>query len=106
MLAFDLLLGAGRFPGRDRISLHDRIPLRAPINGQPDCEVRNLILVECEQVPTEFSLPSGEVILVGFTGMTDDELAFAKSHSSPALIEMLRDADAHPVTNPNRKSII
>lgn len=30
MLAFDLLLGAGRFPNGDRFSLHDRIPLRAP----------------------------------------------------------------------------
>jgi len=106
MLAFDLLLGAGRFPGGDRMSLHDRIPLRAPINGQPNCQVRNLMLVEREDGPQEFTLPSGEVILVGFTGITDAELAFAKEHGSPALIEKLRAASCHPVTDPKRNSLL
>jgi len=105
MLAFDLLLGAGRFPGADRLSLHDRIPLRAPINGEPDCQIRNLILVEREDGVQEFSLPSGAVILVGFTGITDSELAFAKANGSPALIEKLREARYHPVTSPHRGSL-
>lgn len=106
MLAFDLLLGAGRFPRADRLSLHDRIPLRAPLNGQSDCEVRTLILVEREDGQQDFSLPSGEVILVGFTGITDAELAFAKLHGSPALIERLRTAGYHPVTDPHRPSLV
>jgi len=106
MLAFDLLLGAGRIAASDRFSLHDRIPLRAPINGQSECQVRNLVLVEREDGPQEFSLPSGEVILVGFTGITDAELAFAKTHGSPALIERLRVAGYHPVTNPSRASLV
>lgn len=105
MMAFDLLLGAGRFPGRDRLSLHDRIPLRAPINGAADCEIRNLMLVEREDGEQEFILPSGEVILVGFTGMTDTELAFAKTHGSNALLDQLRSAGYHPVTDPHRKSL-
>ena len=105
MLAFDLLLGAGRFAGMDRMSLHDRVPFRAPINGKSDCQIRNLILVEREDGPRVFPLPSGEVILVGFTGITDAELAFAKEHGSPALIEKLRAAGCHPVTNPTRRSL-
>lgn len=106
MLAFDLLLGTGRFPGKDRLSLHDRIPLQAPLNGQDDCQIRNLVLVEREDGPQEFALPSGEVILVGFTGITDSELAFAKLHGSPALLAELRAAGAHPVTNPRRSSVV
>lgn len=106
MLAFDLLLGAGRFPGRDRLALHDRIPFRGPINGAADCELRNLVLVECEDGPKEFGLPSGEVILVGFTGMTDAELAFAKVHGSGALLNQLRAAGYHPITNPHRTSLV
>lgn len=106
MLAFDLLLGAGRIPGGQRLSLHDRIPLRAPLDYRADCQVRNLVLVEREGGPQVFSLPSGEVILVGFTGITDAELAFAKKHGSPALIEKLRTAGYHPVTDPRRPSII
>ena len=105
VLAFDILLGAGRFAGGDRLSLHDRIPLHAPINGQPNCLLRNLMLVEREDGPQEFSLPSGEVILIGFTGITDAELAFAKANGSPALIEILRKAGYHPVTDPNRQSL-
>lgn len=105
MLAFDLLLGAGRVPGADRFALHDRIPLRAPIDGQPECQVRNLVLVEREDGPQDFSLPSGQVILVGFTGITDAELAFAKANGSPALIERLRAVGYHPVTNPHRRSL-
>jgi hypothetical protein len=79
--------------------------LRAPINGEPDCQIRNLILVEREDGVQEFSLPSGEVILVGFTGITDTELAFAKANGSPALIEKLREAGFHPTTSPHRQSL-
>jgi len=106
MLAFDLLLGAGRFPGRDCLALHDRIPLRAPLDGREDCQIRNLVLVEREDGPQEFALPSGEVILVGFTGITDSELAFGKMHGSATLLEKLRAAGAHPVTDPHRPSVI
>lgn len=106
MLAFDILLGAGRFPNGNRFSLHDRIPLRAPLNGQQDCQIRNLVLVEREDGPQDFILPSGEVILIGFTGITDAELAFAKTNGSGPLIDQLRSAGYHPVTNPDRQSLI
>ena len=105
MLAFDLLLGAGRFPNAQRLSVHDRIPLRAPLNGSPDCEIRNLVVVQREDGPQVLSLPSGQVRLVGFTGITDAELAFAKLNGSPALIERLRSAGYHPITNPHRRSL-
>jgi len=40
MLAFDILLCAGRFPGKEHLGLNDKIPLLAPLNGDPDasCE--------------------------------------------------------------------
>lgn len=100
VLALDLLLRAGRFPNGQPLSLHDRIPLRGPVNGRPNCEIRNLIMVEPEQIPPEFSLPSGQVLFVGFTGVTDAELTFAKANGSEALILRLRAAGYHPITNP------
>jgi hypothetical protein len=106
MLAFDVLLGAGRFPGKQPLALHDRIPLRAPVNGRPDCEIRNLMVVEPEDGPKEFSLPSGKVLLAGLTGLTDSEVAFAKANGSPALLERLRAAGHHPITNPQRRSLL
>lgn len=105
ILAFDLLLSAGRFPGFEPLSLFDRIPLKAPLTGNPDCQLRNLILVEREDGPQEFLLPSGLAILVGFTAVTDAELDFAKAHGSPALIERLRAVGYHPITNPARASL-
>jgi hypothetical protein len=106
MLAFDLLLRAGRFPNGQPLALHDRIPLRGPVNGRPNCAIRNLIMVEPEHIATEFCLPSGRVLLVGFTGVTDAELTFAKANGSEPLISRLRTAGHHPITNPHRPSLI
>jgi len=105
LLAFDLLLSAGRFPNRLPLSVNDRIPLGGPINGSSACEIRNVVMVKPEQIPPEFSLPSGRVQFAGFTGVTDSELAFAKAHSSEELIGRLRDAGYHPVTNPHRRTL-
>jgi len=106
MLAFDLLLRADRFPNGQPLSVHDRIPLRQPINGRPDCEIRNVIMVEPEHIPPEFFLPSGRVLFAGFTGVTDPELTFAKANGSEALISRLREVGHHPITNPHRPSLI
>lgn len=106
MLAFDLLLGAGRFPGREFLSLHDRIPLRAPLNGEPECILRNLVMTEAEGIEGEFQLPSGKVILTGFTAISDAELAVAKQSSSADLIDQLRTAGFHPVNDPHRRSLV
>lgn len=105
MLALDLLLGSGRIPNGQQLALNARIPLGGPLNGDPACEIRNLVLVEREGGPQSFSLPSGEVMLVGFTGITDEDLRFAKANNSAALIEKLRIAGCHPVTDPHRRSI-
>jgi hypothetical protein len=107
MLAYDLLLSAGRFPNAQPLAPGDRIPLRAPLDGRADCEIRNLVMTQREDaLPPSFALASGEVLLFAFTGVTDAELAFAKANGSEALIERLRAARAHPVTDPRRRSIL
>jgi hypothetical protein len=105
MLAFDILLWAGRFPGREYLGLNDRIPLRAPINGDPACVLRNLVMTEPEGIPTEFRLPSGKVLLTGFTAISDEELNQGKQSDSSSLIDRLRVAGFHPVNDPRRRSI-
>lgn len=106
MLAFDLLLAAGKFPGAAPLGMGDRVPLRAPINGEAACLVRNLVVVEPEGTASGFNLPSGTADFVSFTGATDAEIAFAKANSSGDLVERLRAAGAHPVTDPRRRSVI
>jgi hypothetical protein len=106
MLAFDLLLTAGRFERKMPLTLGDRIPLRAPLNGDPACAIRNLVVVMPEGFPADFSLPSGKVALLAFTGLTDLELDSAKTSGSAAVVDRLRIAGHHPVTDPNRLSLL
>jgi len=106
MLAFDILLAAGRFPGREFIGLYDRIPLRAPLNGDPSCVLRNLVMTEPEDIPGEFQLPSGRVLLTGFTAISDEELKVAKQSGSETLINRLRATGFHPVNDPHRRSLV
>jgi hypothetical protein len=105
MLAFDILLAAGRYPGRECLGVNDRIPLRTPLNGDPACVLRSLIMTQPEGIPGEFKLPSGEVLLTGFTAISDIELEEAKRTGSPALIDRLRVAGFHPVNDPHRSSL-
>lgn len=106
MLAFDILLWAGRFPGKEYLGLNDRIPLGGPLNGDPKCVLKNLIMTEAEAIPYEFQLPSGKVLLTGFTAISEEELNLAKREGSPALIDRLRDAGVHPVNDLYRRSVI
>jgi hypothetical protein len=106
VLAFDLLLGAGRFGDKPQLSFYDKISLGGPLNGHPDCEIRHVIMVQPEQMPDEFSLPTGTVQFMGFTGVTDAELSFANTHGSEPVISRLRAAGHHPITDPHRSSLI
>ena len=105
LLAYDLLLSAGRYPDRPPLDIGTRIALRAPINGEEGCLVRNMVAVEPEGSPAGFSLPSGKVKFLAFTGATDAEIEFAKQNRSATLIEALRAAGYHPITNPRRPSL-
>lgn len=61
MLTLELLLGSGRI-GKGPLGLHDRIPLKEPIDWVEGHPVRNLMTVS-SHLP-EFVLPSGGVMFV------------------------------------------
>jgi hypothetical protein len=63
-------------------------------------------MTEPEDIPAEFQLPSGKVLLTGFTAISDAELKEAKQRGSAGLIDRLRDAGFHPVNNPRRRSLV
>jgi hypothetical protein len=62
---------------------------------EESCLIRNMVAVEPEGVPSGFSLPSGKVKFLTFTGATDAEIEFAKQNRSAKLIEALRAAGRH-----------
>lgn len=106
MLAFDVLLSVGRYPGKDVLGLNDRIPMRAPLNGDPDCLLRSLVVAKSGHFKDEFVLPSGVVQLLSFTAISDRELAYAKENGSENIISRLGELGFHPVNDPFRRSII
>lgn len=106
VLAYDLLLSVGHFPDGERIGPGHRIPLNAPIDGRAECALRHVFVSQPDVLPTGFSLPSGRVDFLTFTGATDDEIGFARQHSTSALIDILREKRAYPATDPARRSAI
>jgi hypothetical protein len=106
MLAFDILLCADFFQGRPPLGEFDRIPLRAPINGMDNSLIRNAVVSRPEELPSGFVLPSGRVEFLAFTGTTDEEIAFAKQNGTDALVDLLHAVGHHPVTDPDRRSIL
>ena len=106
LLAFDLLLRARRYPGRLPLSEGDRIPLRAPINGDPACSIRNVLVTHASDYWPGFTLPSGPVEFLAMTGATDQEIDFAKMEGTPSLVAALKSNGYYPVTDAVRPSLI
>ncbi len=105
ILAFDILLRAGRYPGKPPLANGDRIPLRAPINSDTRCTLRNLLVTNKEQNWPGFNLPYGMVQFLTLLGITDAEVAYAKASGSDALVESLEYRRYYPVTDVCRPSI-
>jgi hypothetical protein len=106
MLAFDMMLSTGQLGDKPPIGLHDRIPLRAPIDGQPSSLVRNLVTCEPQNFPGRFQLPSGVVRIMQFVGITDEERDYARNHGMPELVKMMVAAQCYPETVPSRNSAV
>lgn len=108
LMAFQILLRHGRFPGRDSLELYHRIPLRTSITPGTS-SIRWLILLPPQTYPSRFQLESGWVDLFAVVGITPSEAAFARKHDGKndnAILKLLQKHGAFPVTDPTRKCII
>ncbi|WP_435008662.1 suppressor of fused domain protein [Tundrisphaera lichenicola] len=105
LMAFQILLAHGRYPGRDPIEPYDRIPLRASITPESS-ELRWLILALPVSFDPNFRLSSGWVELYQVFGATEEESAYAREHGGDDLVRLLTQAGEYPVTNPRRKSVV
>lgn len=105
MMAYDLLLAAGRFGDRPPIAMHDRIPINAPLDGRADTVLRVLMTVRPLCVTEEVALPSGTFGFMSFLGISESEAALARSEGADVLIDRLTRADAFPVTRVSRDAV-
>ncbi|MGE5326957.1 MAG: suppressor of fused domain protein [Deltaproteobacteria bacterium] len=104
LLAYQTLLGWGRYEGKDCLGFGDRIPLQAPIDGNQSLLTWCLV-VPPAGYPPEFQLPSGRVTLLHIVGVTDAEIRFAGEQGYPALLRKLSPS-GYPVTDASRDSVV
>ena len=105
VLAYNILLAHGRFAGFDPLRQGARVPLGGPINGDPDSEIRFVAIAKPIHFEASFQLDSGRVELLQVVGITAQERDWAKEHGTAALVAVLTERNAFPVTDPSRRSV-
>jgi hypothetical protein len=103
MLAYDMMLTSGHFGDKPALQLHDRIPIKSPIDGKEGTQVTNAILHEPVHYPRSFKLPSGNVEILQFLGVTDNERDFAQEAGFTTLRDRMAREGNFPVTNTVRR---
>lgn len=105
LMAYELLVAVGRYPGAELFEYGNRIPLRGSITPALDSLIRWLLVETPRQFTPSFQLPSGRVDLFMLVGATEAEVEFARQASQDALVALLGEQGAAPVTDPTRASI-
>jgi hypothetical protein len=106
VLAFELLLSHGRYPGREPLGIGDRIPLRGPIRPGTDSKLDWLLVCPPARLPGRHSLDSGYFVLFELVGATAREAAFAREKGLEALLERLEARRVRSLTDPARLDVL
>jgi hypothetical protein len=104
MVAFQILLACGKFPGKPLLAVWDRIPLRSPIDGASSKLSWTLVAPSPDFAGVQ-QIPSGRFQFFQFIGITEDEAEYARENSSQELFDLLLAQNVAPVTEPNRESV-
>ena len=105
LIALQVLTACGELEG-GLVEPMDRIALGGPLDGSADCLLRNVLLLAHPHLPAQAELDSGKFDLLLCVGITDAEMAFARSQGGDALAQLLTHNDYLPVTNPKRISAV
>jgi Suppressor of fused protein (SUFU) len=106
MVAFQLLLAAGKSPGKGLLNIWHRVPLPSPIDGE-GLKLTWVLLTPAAEFSVVQQLPSGRFQFIQFAGITEQEAAFAQANSGKGeLLRLLVAHGASPVTNLSRNSIV
>jgi Suppressor of fused protein (SUFU) len=104
LIAFQILIACGRYPGRTLIDMHDRIPLRAPISPSAT-ELTWLVVAPSVGYDSPFQLSTGQVDLWSVVGISEAEAELASTKGPEKLLALLAKGGAYPVTDPVRGSL-
>ncbi len=104
VLAFQILLAAGLFQGRDPLGIGDRLPMQGPLDGG-NSKLTYCIIAPPDGYPGSLQMPSGSVQFMHIIGATEQEAGLAREKGLAALLELLRDK-GYPVTDSGRSSVV
>lgn len=103
LLAFNILLAHGRCGESEPLDYWQRVPLGGSITG--NSVLHHVLIAPPNSYPSQFSLASGKVDMLHVVGITEKERDYAKAHGSEALLKILKDYGAFPLTDPDRMCI-
>jgi hypothetical protein len=105
MVAFQILLAGGKFPGKPLLAVWDRIPLRSAIDGASS-KLRWMLVAPSTNFAGKQEIPSGRFQFFQFIGITEEEAEYARADSSQELFDLLLAKNLAPVTDPHRESLL
>lgn len=100
LVAFNILVSVGHYGDKPLVDYGDRIPMSI----QPN--ISSLMVVKPNQFPESFDLISGKVDILQITGITAQELDFAKKNNSEALANKLFETQGSFIIKPDRLGVI
>lgn len=104
LMAYQIGLGCERYPGSKPLAEFDRVPLGSAIDWRSSA-LTHIMLSAPKSYPSEFSLESGGASFSASVGVSEDEVVFARSAGGNALLTLLVEHDAFPVTDPKRQTV-
>ncbi|MSR39211.1 MAG: suppressor of fused domain protein [Planctomycetes bacterium] len=104
LMAYELLVATGQYPGAELFEYGNRIPLRGSITPEFESKIRWLLVEQPKHYKSSFDLPPGRVDLFHLVGATDAEIELGNVQGQDPLVAMLQQHGAHPVTDAARLS--
>lgn len=105
LMAYELLVAVGTWPGAELLEYGNRVPLGASITPEFDSAIRWLLVEQPGHYPSAFDLPSGRVDLFHLVGATDAEVELARQTDQQMLVALLQQGGAYPRTDAQRASL-
>ncbi len=106
ILAFQILLAAGRYAERGPLAPYDRVPLRGPLDPGGHSELTYLMVCAPAEPSRSIQLSAGSVELYSLIGITESEAGYARQEGGAELEALLREAGVFPVVTPERARVL
>lgn len=100
LIAFNILVSVGHYGDKPLVDYGDRIPMSIEPN------IASLMVIKPNQFPESFDLISGKVDILQVTGITAQELDYAKENGLDVLTSKIFESQGSFIIKPDRLGVI